>query len=356
MDKKILHLCNSSPITRSYIDFINENFEKENHFFVVFPTSFIYDYPDNCLVITRKNAKFNYLKVLLLSNRASKIILHGFFYNRFITRLLTISPWNIKKCYWIIWGADLYDDINQVGYTKTLRYKSFFFFKKLIIKKIKKVCTLTKEETTIYLNFFNYTPQFFEIQYINPLTQHMLDNSKKQCPKTIRILIGNSATATNLHLEILNTLTKFSSLDIQLFVPLSYGDMDYANQVIEAGSRLFNDKFIPITNFLEPEDYANLIANIDIAIFNNKEQQGLGNIYALLYLEKKVYIRSDSPIWSSLHSQNFKMYDTLHLKSEQTESLLKKELLLLEKNRKIAYNNFFDKTILANYWSKVFND
>jgi hypothetical protein len=206
------------------------------------------------------------------------------------------------------------------------------------------------------MKYYNNIPQFFEIQYINPLTQHMLDNTRKQDSKTIKILIGNSATATNLHLEILNILTKFSSFDIQLFVPLSYGDMDYANQIIKTGSELFNHKFIPITNFLAPKDYADLIADIDIAIFNNKEQQGLGNIYAFLYLGKKVYIRSDSPVWSSLTSKNFKLYDTLSLRIEDVESFLQKELQPLAENRKIAYNNFFDKIALANYWSKVFYD
>lgn len=356
MNKKILHLCNSSPITKSYIEFINENFEEENHNFVIFPTSFSYDYPDNCLQITRKNAKFNYLKVLLMLNKASKIILHGFFYNLFITRVLIISPWNIKKCYWIIWGGDLYDEVEKVKYTKTLRYKKFFFFKKNIVKRIKKVGILTKGEADVYIDFYKLIPDFLEIQYINPLNPSILDNAKKHHSKTIKILIGNSATATNLHLEILNILTKFSSLNIQLFVPLSYGDMHYANQIIETGSELFSHKFIPITNFLAPKDYADLIANIDIAIFNNKGQQGLGNIYAFLYLGKKVYIRSDSPVWSSLTSKNFKVYDTLNLRIEHVESFLQKELQPLAENRKIAYNNFFDKIALANYWSKVFYD
>jgi hypothetical protein len=291
-----------------------------------------------------------------MSNRASKIILHGFFYNLFITRVLIISPWNIRKCYWVIWGGDLYDEVEQVEYTKTLRYRKFFFFKRNIAKRIKKVGTLTEGEAVVYSNFYKSTPHFFEIQYINPLNPSILDHAKKHSSETIKILVGNSATVTNLHLEILNILTKFSSLDIQLFVPLSYGDMDYADQVIKTGSELFNSKFIPITSFLEPQDYADLIIDIDIAIFNNKEQQALGNIYAFLYLAKKVYLRSDSPVWSSLTSKGFKIYDTLNIELEKIESFLEENPQVLAKNRKIAYTNFFDKLSLANYWSKVFND
>lgn len=326
MNKKILHLCSSSPITKSYIDFINENFGKENHFFVIFATSFVYEYPNNCLLITKKKGKFNYLKVLLMLNKATKIILHGFFYNRFITRLLTISPWNIKKCYWIIWGGDLYDDVEQVEYTRTLKYKQFYFFKKWIIKKIPYYVTNTENDYLLAKNFYNSDAKHIKcIMYTSNLYKDVKPAQVNAKTDIIKILLGNSASLANNHIETIDRLKPFVNDNILIYCPLSYGCQQNAEKVIEYGRQLFKDKFVPMLDLLEEIEYYKFLTTIDIAIFNHHRQEALANVINLLYFGKKVYMNKTT-IYDELIKQGIKLFvinegvDTLKITSIVAEN------------------------------------
>src|SRR5690606_3405679 len=99
---------------------------------------------------------------------------------------------------------------------------------------------------------------------------------------TVNILVGNSADPSNNHLEILDKLLPYKDADIQIYTPLSYGDQDHAKLVSEYGKKLFSEKFSPVTDFMKEENYLNFLCSIDIAIFNHKRQQGMGNITTLL--------------------------------------------------------------------------
>ena len=120
---------------------------------------------------------------------------------------------------------------------------------------------------------------------------------------SVNILVGNSATKSNYHLEVFDKLKKFRDENINIYVPLSYGSKDYADEVIKYGSQLFGEKFKPITEFMPKDKYFMQLMSMDIAVFANDRQQALGNIVALLYAGKKVYMRSDISSWESLHDE-----------------------------------------------------
>src|SRR5690606_28751614 len=48
-----------------------------------------------------------YLKLAVKLNSAEKVILHGLFDIR-VVAVLALFPWVLPKCYWVIWGRDLY--------------------------------------------------------------------------------------------------------------------------------------------------------------------------------------------------------------------------------------------------------
>jgi len=45
---------------------------------------------------------------------------------------------------------------------------------------------------------------------------------------------------------------------------------------------IFREKFKPLVDFIPFDEYLNLLAKVDIAIFNHKRQQTMGNITTLL--------------------------------------------------------------------------
>ena len=93
---------------------------------------------------------------------------------------------------------------------------------------------------------------------------------------------------------MLRKLSKFRNQNIKVYVPLSYGDKEYVHRVIKSGRDLLGEKFVPMTDYMDVDEYYKHLSQIDIALFGMKRQQALGNIMALLYMGKKVYLREHS--------------------------------------------------------------
>lgn len=72
---------------------------------------------------------------------------------------------------------------------------------------------------------------------------------------------------------------------------------------------LFGDKYEALTEHLLYDDYIDFLGKIDIAIFNHKRQQAMGNTISLLGLGKKVYMRSDVTQWAFFKIYGIKVYD-----------------------------------------------
>ena len=133
--------------------------------------------------------------------------------------------------------------------------------------------------------------------------------------------MGNSATPSNQHLEILQTLERFKNEQIEIVCPLSYGNADYAKTVIDFGKKLFGSKFVPLTDYMDKTAYYRTIAESSVAIFNNDRQQAMGNINASLGLGCKVFLRTDTPMWEIYHQERkyviYKVEDIAQMSFEE---------------------------------------
>ncbi|NJK98358.1 MAG: hypothetical protein HC905_28645 [Bacteroidales bacterium] len=116
---------------------------------------------------------------------------------------------------------------------------------------------------------------------------------------------------------------------------LSYGDKLYIDEVIEKGKNFFGEKFIPITEFLTKEKFAEVVSDVDFLIMNNIRQQGLGNVFTYLYLGKKVFIRPENGMYNFFKRKGFRIYNTLDL-FENLSPLKEINENELYENKKIA--------------------
>lgn len=114
------------------------------------------------------------------------------------------------------------------------------------------------------------------------------------------ILVGNSATPTNNHIEVFKILSSIDLGDRNIMVPLSYGDADYRDAIITYGHSLFGDRFQPIVEFMPLEKYNTLIAQCSVVVMGHRRQQGGGNTVTQLYKGAKVFLDESNTVYQYL--------------------------------------------------------
>jgi len=252
----------------------------------------------------RLNQLKAYIELIFVMHKAEKIILHSLFNPR-VTIILWVMPWLLKKCYWVIWGGDLYTySLSE----RTLGWHKNEFFRRSVIKNMKGLVTYIKGDYELAQKWYKAKGQYCEC-LMYPSNLYKEHETIEKHHEGINIQVGNSAASSNKHLEVFDSLKKHKEENIKIFAPLSYGDKKYAAKVVQKGKELFGEKFHPMTDFMPFNGYLKFLGEVDIAIFAHKRQQAMGNTITLLGLGKKVYIRSDITPWAFFNKVGLKVFD-----------------------------------------------
>lgn len=335
MKNKIIHIMKLDKFNASYIDFVNTNFEKQDHKFIfLHKKKYEYGLTKNHDVIWIENIfkKFYLLKELY---KADKIIIHGLWVSYF-NKLLFIQPWLLKKCYHVMWGGDFYFPNKQK------------WIKKQVIKKMGHFITYIKGDYELLKKWYGSNGKYHEcfMYHSNLYREYNISENKSD---VINIQLGNSANPTNNHIEVLEKLLKYKNENIKIFAPLSYGSKKNMEKVIKKGKELFGEKFIPLTDFMSYEKYLEFLGKIDIAIFAHNRQQGMGNIITLLGLGKKVYLRSDISSYELFRELNINVFNLNRLDLQKIDKL--------EKNKNIDnIKNWFNTKNYLKQQQKLFEE
>ncbi len=339
---KILHIIVLDKVIPPFIKFINENFNPNEHIFVMIgkPRS---DYGmdlnvKNVYWMDKKSKIFEFEKYLY---KAEKIIFHGLWDER-VLKLLAVQPWLLKKSYWVMWSGDFYFPEEQSR------------LRKYIIKNISNVITYIDGDVEYIKKYYKAEPKRYYkcFMYVN----NVFDESKyKDCQKIkkdeIWILVGTSASKPNRHEFAFNKLSKIElkDLKVKVIVPLSYGDPEYRNKILKIGKEIFGNNFYPLLELMPYEDYLNILYNIDIALFAHNRQEGMGNLIQLLGLGKKVYLNPETSQWNLCQNLGIKVYNIngdldLTMNSEELENnkSIVKEVFSF-KNLKAQLKEIFDE-------------
>lgn len=162
------------------------------------------------------------------------------------------------------------------------------------------------------------------------------------------MLVGNSATPENNHLDVFRILGGHpEALNREVIVPLSYGDPAsyYTSLICKAGQRAFGDRFTPLLRFLPREEYAALLARCGFVFMNHVRQQGTGNAIMMLVAGAKVYLNSQSPFFGWLKRKRVVVFDIAEI--QDTESPKSKAFEPLSRQEK--ENNF---SFVMDEWNR----
>lgn len=334
-----LHICTLGPFIPPFFSFIRKEFSHTSNTFYMFGDLIKYSIKLDKNVILHKNGKLGYLKLLPKLYSADKIIIHGLF-DVYLIILLVLNPWLLKKCYWVMWGADLYSFMYPQN---NFKYKISEFLKSIVIRKMGYLLTYIKGDVEVARKQYCAQGKYLEnIAYLSNIFNYRMGNKKNN--DTTNILIGNSADPTNEHLEVFKKIEFVKDCDIKIFTPLSYGNQEYAMQVVKKGDDVFGDKFKGLLDFILYEEYLDLLDSIDIAIFNHKRQQAMGNTINLIGMGKIVYLRKDTTQWNFFNELSIDVLDI-------NDFELKKTVNSKENSQKIV--QYFSYENLLKQWTGV---
>lgn len=349
--KNILHIGNIDKFIFPFVKFNEENLQGYNHEYLFYGYDARLD--DTLGVVQCKNKGKNrnirkflfYIKAIRKIKRADVVILHST-NNKVINWLLYLLPKsNAKKCKWIVWGGDLHNAQLSPEKQKSFPEK----IKRKVIPWFSSIATVSEGNYKLAKKNYGATGNFIQcFSYPTNIPPKIKSNDDKSS-EYINILVGNSADPINDHEEVFHRLVSspYYSKNVKVYCPLSYGHKAYRKEITELGFKLFGkDNFYPLTELLPIEEYNQLLLSIDIAIFNHKRPQALGNTVSLLSLGKKVYACSDTTQWNFFNELGVHLGDVLELNL--------KESIDREKNSKII-NEFFSKENLISQLNNLYS-
>lgn len=341
---------------------------------------------DNDYVKTTRKIEFIGDDPVLIKNKLlqlkpnDNIFIH--WYDMFIGEIVYDLP---NKLFVSLMGGDFYADPIEVNLKylyekrtlklvyKVDKYLRPIYFRRNVYQMFKRYFLKRKERKLLYNLKHKYIAR---IDYILAIAEagHELQLLKKRYPKfkaehlsfnfnqnfdetlnidvkpnlnekkdRLKILLGNSLDPANNHLDAFNLLKGVKSI-IDVYCPLSYGDIRYKNLIIDEGYKLFDEHFYPVTDFMNKEEYIQFVNSMDIVCMNHIRSQAMSNIAIALTLNKPVYLNHQSPV--------FKMYNTVGVKCHDIRELVDVDLgVILGLASKSDKNNYI---IIHNIHSKKY--
>jgi len=199
----------------------------------------------------------------------------------------------------------------------------FFYFKRIrnkVIQRIDYFSPVLPIEYELMKNNINFKARPFMLD-AGPGLYIPKPFTPISTPKNI--LIGNSLTYTNNHLDIFDILNNISlEKSRKYIIPISYGQ-DYSNDRTFFKGSLKNKQAIWLEDFVPQNEYKTYFESITHAVFGHIRQQAMGNINYCLERGVKIYLYKDSIIYKQLKRLGhiiFTIEDDLN--SESLKSIL----------------------------------
>ncbi|OFB70149.1 hypothetical protein JS77_07425, partial [Synergistes jonesii] len=165
----------------------------------------------------------------------------------------------------------------------------------------------------------------------------------------------------NNHIKILDSLKKFADEDIEIFIPMAYGDSglngqyggwEYVNMVKKKASRLFGEKLDLLTRVIPLDEYTAKLWNVDIAIFGSERICGAANIYMLIYMGKKVFLPGTSEYYKFFVDKGIKVFDTNKISEMTYEEFIKP----VENQDSSWVLDQYNQTLIRSQWDAFFKE
>lgn len=125
--------------------------------------------------------------------------------------------------------------------------------------------------------------------------------------ETGNVLFDHSAMTNNNHIDTLSYLKTVDLKDREVIIPLSYGDEDIKNFMLNHAS-FDGAKTRFLTDVLPQKEYIELLSSCSHAIFGTIRQSGVGNVNILLRKGVKIYFFEDSIMYKYYKREGYYVF------------------------------------------------
>lgn len=315
----IIHIV----VDDKFLDIAWDIFEKKNpgrNIFVILGCKSKLKYIKRAPVVFFKNKRLlQYLKKYPLS----PVILH-WMDNRKIEFLNKLNK--TQKIAWIGWGGDYYHLMSEFDIleTKTKFLKESFL--KSFVAKIRGIESDVRH--SFYRNLLR--KNLSKIDYFLPVIYEdylLVKKNNPDLPPYLpwnygaiedfyseeipilgdSVLLGNSASINNNHIEAIDLIANLSSKN-RIICPLSYGDYKVAEHISDYGKEKLESNFVPLREFIPLSDYLKILGETRFIVMNHVRQQGFGNVCFGLTTGRIVFMNSKSPLYRTLSELGIKLF------------------------------------------------
>ena len=187
-----------------------------------------------------------------------------------------------------------------------------------------------------------YHAKYFYLNYVKELDNLPKFNGNVDL-KTLKLVIGQSGYAASNHIEIIDLLNSNNlNKPIKAFLPLSYGDPNYIENIIAYCKKKSDSVFCPITEFMKYDEYYEMLNEFQVFIYNNTFPYAIFNIHSAIRMGKKVYLRNENLHKRYLEDNGIIIFSVQDLIKNPND-------IFIPITRKQAENNFLKI-------NKLFND
>lgn len=269
------------------------------------------------------------IKLIKYLSNDLKIIWRFFGYELYYHHNSKYLSAKTKKCLEQISNSFIQTFINRNELRRIVYNHILKFRLKKALKKCDYFMGMMFDEYSILKKNWKYLPSFIETSFSSIENINFIHNIKKN-----HILIGNSRSKWNNHIDILEIVTHFPDFkEFQFFLPFNYGTDYTYSEYLEKKYSSFNSLNF-IKNFLPLNEYKNIISHCKAAVFNNYRQLALANILYCLNFGVKVYLNLKNPTFNWLSNKGFIVFSI----EEFAEDFLADNLELSNEEKDINFN------------------